>query len=136
MVADTAEARMACLGYGVGATLRGSLGAVSHALRESSATRPTARGSDADTGEREGGVTVGFGYEARRRLDELDSNAIILAAVVSYERMNDSNSGAHYNLLDPRAKVGYAARLRAPASVSKMAPRSRSLSTLRVALLP
>jgi len=95
-------------GYGVGATLRGSLGKVSTIYGEIGYISYQA-GSDAATGEREGGLSLGLGYEARLRLDELGSNAIILAGVLNYERVSETNSNARAtsNLLDPRGKLGY-----------------------------
>jgi hypothetical protein len=49
-----------------------------------------------------------LGYEARIRLDELASNAIILAGVFSYERVSTTNTvRTTSNLLDPRGKLGY-----------------------------
>jgi hypothetical protein len=93
-------------GYGVGATLRGSISRVSTLYGEIGYATYRA-GSDDDTGEREGGLTVGFGYEARIRLDELESNAIILAGILSYERVSDANTRDVYNNLNPRVKLGY-----------------------------
>ena len=64
-------------------------------------------GSDDDTGVREGGFSLGIGYEARIRLDQFVTNAIILAGTLSYERVVDSNSRVLLNNFDPRAKLGY-----------------------------
>jgi hypothetical protein len=93
-------------GYGVGATIRGSVSRVSTLYCEIGYVTYRA-GSDADTGDREGGLSLGLGYEARIRLDQLATNAIILAGVVSYERVSDANTRAVGNLLNPRAKLGY-----------------------------
>jgi tetratricopeptide (TPR) repeat protein len=92
-------------GYGAGATLRGALGGVSTIYGEFGYV--SYRAGDPLTGEREGGISLGLGYEARFRLDQLASNAIILAGVVNYERVTDSNSQAVFNVIDPRAKLGY-----------------------------
>jgi hypothetical protein len=93
-------------GYGVGATIRGALGRVSTLYGEIGYATYQA-GNDDVTGERLGGLTIGLGYEARIRLDEFASNAIILAGVVSYERVMDANTHALVNDLNPRAKLGY-----------------------------
>jgi hypothetical protein len=93
-------------GYGVGATIRGAIGGVSTLYGEVGYATYQA-GNDDVTGVREGGLSLGLGYEARIRLDELASNAIILAAVVSYERVTDANTLTLFNILDPRVKLGY-----------------------------
>ncbi len=93
-------------GYGAGATLRGSISRVSTLYGEIGYVTYSA-GSDPSTGEREGGLSLGFGYEARIRLDQFASNAIIIAGVLSYERVTDANSHLVYNILDPRVKLGY-----------------------------
>ena len=93
-------------GYGVGATLRGSVSAVSTIYGEVGYVTYSA-GSDDDTGVREGGFSLGVGYEARIRLDQFVTNAIILAGTLSYERVVDSNSRVLLNNFDPRAKLGY-----------------------------
>ncbi len=93
-------------GYGVGATLRGSVSSVSTIYGEVGYVTYSA-GSDTDTGVREGGFSLGLGYEARLRLDQFTTNAIILAGTVSYERVVDSNSRVLFNNVDPRAKLGY-----------------------------
>jgi hypothetical protein len=93
-------------GYGVGATLRGSVSAVSTIYGEVGYVTYSTGGDD-DTGIREGGFSLGVGYEARIRLDQFVTNAIILAGTVSYERVVDSNSRVLLNNVDPRAKLGY-----------------------------
>jgi hypothetical protein len=93
-------------GYGVGATIRGSVSRVSTIYGEVGYVTYRA-GSDNDTGDREGGLSLGLGYEARIRLDQFATNAIILAGVLSYERVTDTNTRAVANLLNPRAKLGY-----------------------------
>jgi hypothetical protein len=95
-------------GYGAGVTIRGALGPISTLYGEVGYVAYRS-GSDDATGEREGGLSLGFGYEARIRLDQFCSNALIIAAVVSYERVTDSNVTGlpTVNLLDPRGKFGY-----------------------------
>ena len=93
-------------GYGVGATIRGALGKVSTVFGEVGYVTYRA-GSDAATGEREGGLSLGLGYEVRIRLDQFATHSVIAALSVSYERVSDSNSGTVYNLVDPRGKLGY-----------------------------
>ena len=99
-------------GYGVGATLRGSLSQVSTLYGEVGYVTYRA-GADNDIGVRAGGVSMGLGYEARIRLDQFASNAIILAGILSYERLTDRNSSVDgtsepiTNLFNPRVKVGY-----------------------------
>ncbi len=95
-------------GFGGGVTIRGSLGSVSTLYGEIGYAAYRA-GADDVTGEREGGIAIGFGYEARLRLDQFASNAIILAVVAGYERLTDSTQSGLpvVNIFDPRLKVGY-----------------------------
>jgi hypothetical protein len=95
-------------GYGVGATIRGALGPVSTLYGEVGYVTYNA-GSDEATGQRNGGLSLGFGYEVRLRLDQFASNAIILAATASYERVTQSNVAGLpvINIFDPRFKLGY-----------------------------
>lgn len=93
-------------GYGVGATLRGSLGQASTVFGEVGYVAYRS-GSDAASGERAGGLSLGLGYEARIRLDQFASNAIVLAGSVSYERITDTNTNVVGDLVDPRVKLGY-----------------------------
>ena len=104
-------------GYGIGATLRGSLGPVSTLYGEIGyATYRTlnfslGEGGATNANVLEGGVSFGLGYEARVRLDQFASNALIFAILVGYERMSGSSANTSapitYNYLDPRAKFGY-----------------------------
>jgi hypothetical protein len=95
-------------GYGAGATIRGSLGSVSTLYGEIGYVSYRA-GSDDATGEREGGLGLGFGYEARIRFDQFGSNALILAGTVSYERVTQTTLSGFpvVNIFDPRFKLGY-----------------------------
>ncbi len=97
-------------GYGTGATIRGALGPVSTLYGEIGYV--SYQVGDPLTGIRDGGVSVGFGYEARIRLDQLASNALILSIVVNYEHVTDANAAITMNpsptdYLDPRVKFGY-----------------------------
>jgi len=94
-------------GYGTGATLRGAIGPVSTIYGEIGYIAYNA-GSDPATGEREGGLTLGLGYEARIRLNQFASDALIIAGVLSYERVTSTNADhAVFNVFDPRVKFGY-----------------------------
>jgi hypothetical protein len=95
-------------GYGAGARIGGSLGSVSTIFGEIGYVGYRA-GADDATGEREGGIAIGLGYEARLRLDQFASNALIIAVTASYERLTNSTQVGLpvVNVFDPRFKFGY-----------------------------
>jgi hypothetical protein len=101
-------------GYGAGATVRGAVGSVStfygeigYASYQSSSSDTTFSTNNVSGG----GLAIGLGYEARIRLDQYASNALILAVTVSYERLSATFSGdvasQSIDLLAPRGKFGY-----------------------------
>lgn len=101
-------------GYGVGATIRGSLGEVSTLYGEIGYASYTSGSSDntfTTTNVSGGGFTIGFGYEARIRLDQFASNAIIIAGIASYERISTTFTSevaaTAIDLFTPRGKLGY-----------------------------
>ncbi len=100
-------------GYGVGATIRGSIGKWNTIYGEVGYVKYVASAGGVSLGF--GGPALGLGYEFRIRLDELATHAIILAVALSYERITLPTQtiggltlgGISGNVLDPRAKLGY-----------------------------
>jgi tetratricopeptide (TPR) repeat protein len=98
-------------GYEIGASVRwsfsrastlyGQIGYVSYESNQGLALIP-----GADTAINAGGVGLGLGYEARIRLDQYTTNAIVVGALVEYQHVTDTVLGPG-NLFIPKARAGY-----------------------------
>jgi hypothetical protein len=87
--------------FSQGSTLYGQIGYVSYQSNQGIALL-----TGAESGIDAGGVGLGVGYEFRIRLDQYMTNAILIGALVEYQRVNDSILGPG-NLFIAQGRVGY-----------------------------